>query len=217
MTTPGVGTQVKTPVGDAPVVPVILLGTGMYLAWFGVHYWRSDMRWPTDPVKAVLQGKGLPTPQQTPTAAQASLAAQLQLATAAGGVTPSTGQAQPNALGQAVASGTGAPSSNENLGKMLAAAYGWTGNEWDCLRAGWQEESGWRTDAANVPTDPYNHAYGIPQANPGSKMASAGPDWKTNPATQIKWGLSYIRSTYGSPSRVPHWSPSGPTAGYVGY
>ncbi len=48
-------------------------------------------------------------------------------------------------------------------------------------------------------------------------MAAAGPDWKTNAATQIKWGLSYIRARYGSPSRVPGWSPSGPLPGYVGY
>ena len=42
-------------------------------------------------------------------------------------------------------------------------------------------------------------AYGIPQALPGSRMASAGPDWQTNAATQIRWGLQYIKSTYGSP------------------
>src|SRR6185437_10264376 len=51
---------VSTPVGRAPVIPVVLIGVGGYLAWFAVHYWGSDTRWPTDPVKAVLQGKPIP-------------------------------------------------------------------------------------------------------------------------------------------------------------
>ena len=56
-------------------------------------------------------------------------------------------------------------------------------------------ESGWRVDADN----PNSSAYGIPQALPGSKMASEGADWATNPVTQIRWGLVYIRDRYGSP------------------
>ena len=59
----------------------------------------------------------------------------------------------------------------------------------------WAGESGWRWNAEN----PSSGAYGIPQALPGSKMASAGADWQTNPATQIEWGLGYIRDVYGSP------------------
>ena len=51
---------VKTPAGTAPVIPVLLIALGGYLTWFGVHYWRSDTRWPTDPLKAVLQGKEIP-------------------------------------------------------------------------------------------------------------------------------------------------------------
>jgi hypothetical protein len=112
---------------------------------------------------------------------------------------------------------TGDTSANQRLGQLMAAGYGWQGTDWLCLRSGWQEESGWSTTAAYNKADPYNSAYGIPQANPGTKMASAGADWKTNPATQIKWGLAYIHSTYGSPSQVPHWTPTGPSSGYVGY
>lgn len=52
-----------------PVIPVITLGIGAYLAWFGVHYWDSDTKWPTDPVKAVLTGKPLPVPSGQMTAA----------------------------------------------------------------------------------------------------------------------------------------------------
>ena len=109
--------------------------------------------------------------------------------------------------------------SNINTGKILASAYGWgpQTSDWAYLQSGWQEESGWNQHAANNPADPYNHAYGIPQANPGTKMASAGPNWKDDPTTQIRWGLAYIKATYGSPSRVPGWTASGPAAGYVGY
>jgi hypothetical protein len=63
-----------------------------------------------------------------------------------------------------------------------------------CLQDIWNRESGWRYDAENP-----SGAYGIPQALPGSKMASAGADWQTNPATQIRWGLGYIKSIYGNP------------------
>jgi hypothetical protein len=56
------------------------------------------------------------------------------------------------------------------------------------------KESSWRYDAENP-----DGAYGIPQAYPASKMASAGSDWRTNPATQIKWGLGYITGRYGTP------------------
>ncbi|GHD29481.1 transglycosylase SLT domain-containing protein [Streptomyces longwoodensis] len=58
-----------------------------------------------------------------------------------------------------------------------------------------QHESGWDVDATNASSG----AYGLVQALPGSKMASAGSDWKTNAATQIKWGLDYMNSRYGSP------------------
>ncbi|MEZ0092334.1 transglycosylase SLT domain-containing protein [Streptacidiphilus sp. EB129] len=61
-------------------------------------------------------------------------------------------------------------------------------------------ESGWNTGATNASSG----AYGLGQALPGNKMASAGADWQTNPATQIKWALGYMDSTYGSPNQA--WS-----------
>ncbi|MEU9155651.1 aggregation-promoting factor C-terminal-like domain-containing protein [Streptomyces sp. NPDC054813] len=61
-------------------------------------------------------------------------------------------------------------------------------------------ESGWNPSATNSSSG----AYGLVQALPGSKMASAGSDWKSNPATQIKWGLDYMNSRYGSPTAA--WS-----------
>lgn len=67
--------------------------------------------------------------------------------------------------------------------------------QFGCLEALWQKESGWNPHADNPSSD----AYGIPQALPGSKMASAGADWATNPMTQIRWGVGYIEDRYGSP------------------
>jgi hypothetical protein len=89
-----------------------------------------------------------------------------------------------------------APSSGSTreIGKRMAAKRGWTGDQWTCLNNLWSRESGWRTKASG-----YSGAYGIPQALPGRKMSSAGSDWRTNPATQIKWGLGYISGRYGTP------------------
>ncbi|MDF6021177.1 tachylectin-related carbohydrate-binding protein [Streptomyces sp. JH34] len=80
--------------------------------------------------------------------------------------------------------------------------------QWTCLDSLWTRESGWRWNAQN----PTSAAYGIPQANPGSKMASAGGDWRTNPLTQIHWGLDYIDDRYGTPCSA--WSHSQSTGWY---
>ncbi|MCY7288226.1 MAG: lytic transglycosylase domain-containing protein [Cryobacterium sp.] len=77
---------------------------------------------------------------------------------------------------------------------MMASKYGWGADQFGCLVSLWNKESGWNVNAYNASSG----ATGIPQALPGSKMASAGADWATNPATQISWGLSYIAERYGS-------------------
>nr|WP_202460451.1 transglycosylase SLT domain-containing protein [Streptomyces sp. SID1328] len=67
-------------------------------------------------------------------------------------------------------------------------------------------ESGWNVSAKNSSSG----AYGLVQALPASKMSSAGSDWKTNPATQIKWGLDYMNSRYGSPAQAWNfWQANG--------
>ncbi len=86
------------------------------------------------------------------------------------------------------------PSSAQGIAYKLLPSYGFSTSQYGCLNDLWSRESGWRYNAENA-----SGAYGIPQALPGSKMASAGPDWQTNPTTQIKWGLGYIKSVYGSP------------------
>ena len=81
------------------------------------------------------------------------------------------------------------------IARGLAATHGWGGGQVACLESLWQKESGWNPRSANASTG----AYGIPQALPGSKMATHGADWRTNPATQIRWGLDYIDNRYGTP------------------
>jgi hypothetical protein len=91
--------------------------------------------------------------------------------------------------------------------RMSAKQIAWNIMGWFHWKAKWQfrylnrlwnRESSWNVYATN----PYSGAYGIPQAVPGGKMASCGRDWRTNPKTQIRWGMRYIRSIYGSPKQA---------------
>ena len=78
----------------------------------------------------------------------------------------------------------------------MAWKYKWTTTaQYTCLVKLWHRESGWSQTSHNRRSG----AHGIPQALPGSKMAKAGPNWRTNPATQIKWGLGYVNNRYGTP------------------
>ncbi len=89
-----------------------------------------------------------------------------------------------------------APSGDpRSIARSMLSSYGWGQDQFGCLDSLWMKESGWNASAMN----PSSGAYGIPQSLPGSKMASAGSDWQSNPATQIRWGLGYIDGRYGSP------------------
>ncbi|WP_340540983.1 lytic transglycosylase domain-containing protein [Nocardioides sp. GXZ039] len=82
-----------------------------------------------------------------------------------------------------------------DIARALLAEFGFGADQFSCLDSLYIRESNWNPYADN----PSSSAYGIPQALPGSKMASAGADWATNPVTQIRWGLGYIQDRYGSP------------------
>ena len=93
----------------------------------------------------------------------------------------------------------GAPYPSAGSAKAVALEMvnekGWDYNQFSCLVKLWERESNWRVNALNKSSG----AYGIPQSLPGAKMASAGSDWRTNPETQIKWGIGYISGRYGTP------------------
>ena len=93
------------------------------------------------------------------------------------------------------AAGSVASGSPQQIARAMLASFGWSSSQFSCLDPLWAHESGWSVTAYNAGSG----AYGIPQALPGSRMASAGPNWQTNAATQIRWGLEYIKGTYGSP------------------
>lgn len=100
----------------------------------------------------------------------------------------------------------------QQTARQMLGEFGWGDRQWAPLKSLWQRESGWRWNAANP-----SGAYGIPQSLPGTKMASVAADWRTNPTTQIKWGMKYIKGRYGDPAhalsswqgRSPHWYDDG--------
>ena len=109
---------------------------------------------------------------------------------AAAGGTTSTDPGAPT-----VSAPTPDPGTAQSIAYNMLPSFGWKASTYyGCLNNIYTRESGWRYNAENA-----SGAYGIPQALPGSKMATAGADWATNPATQIKWGLGYIQGRYGNP------------------
>ena len=116
-------------------------------------------------------------------------------ARAAQAAAQAAGQSSASQSAQTAPASAPAPSgSPQQIAAAMLGSFGWSSGQFSCLDSLWQRESGWSVTAANP-----DGAYGIPQALPGAKMASAGPDWQTDAATQIRWGLEYIQSLYGSP------------------
>jgi hypothetical protein len=86
------------------------------------------------------------------------------------------------------------PATAKQIAMTQLAQRGWSSQS-TCLINLWQKESGWNVSALNRSSG----AYGIPQALPATKLATAGGDWRTSPSTQIRWGLDYINARYGGP------------------
>jgi hypothetical protein len=91
--------------------------------------------------------------------------------------------------------GKGVRLTPKQIAREMLPRFGWSRGQFGYLNLLWTRESDWNVFASN----PYSGAYGIPQAVPGAKMASAGPNWQTSARTQIRWGLGYIKQRYGSP------------------
>ncbi len=126
----------------------------------------------------------------------AKKAAAAKVTSAAQPTASATASAQPTASASAQPSQAPVPSgSPQQIAEAMLGSFGWSASQFACLDPLWAHESGWSVTAYNAGSG----AYGIPQALPGSRMASAGPNWQTSAATQIRWGLEYIKGTYGSP------------------
>ena len=96
----------------------------------------------------------------------------------------------------------------KDIARALMGDFGFSQDQFGCLDLLWTRESNWNPLAHN----PSSGAHGIPQSLPGSKMASVGADWYSNPVTQITWGLGYIQDRYGSPCSA--WGHSQATGWY---
>ncbi len=129
-----------------------------------------------------------------------------QLASTAEPAAPASTASSSGSSGPVAPLGPVDPGSARADAENLMPSFGWSpGKFFGCLDNLWSKESGWRWNAANP-----DGAYGIPQALPGSKMASAGADWQTNPVTQVKWGLGYIQGRYGDPCAAwSYWPANG--------
>lgn len=179
---------------SAPVLPLALMGTGVYLMWFGVKYWEDvSVIWPSDPIKSILTNGTLP-------AHNADISASSLLNTNLGALPPSSSKStSPTSSANGmdyVSEGSGSASQEQKYAFSQYGKYGWGSDQQQPLINLWNQESGWNPKAKN----PTSGAYGIPQALPASKMASSGSDWLTNWKTQINWGLNYIKLRYGSPA-----------------
>ena len=115
-----------------------------------------------------------------------------------------SGGSESSPSGSSGGGGGSVPSgSPKEIALQMVLDQGWDANQFhDCLEPLWERESNWNHTAQN----PSSGAYGIPQSLPGDKMASHGDDWRTNPATQISWGISYIKNRYSNPCGA--WSHS---------
>jgi len=121
-------------------------------------------------------------------------------------VTPPVDQVQQVGLGSSLGATTPAAAAAQAIAQQMLSDQGMGDDQFQCLVSLWNHESHWNVASQNTNSG----AYGIPQALPGSKMASAGADWQTNPATQITWGLGYIDKRYGSPCGAwSHFQSSG--------
>ncbi|RFU86164.1 lytic transglycosylase domain-containing protein [Streptomyces triticagri] len=113
--------------------------------------------------------------------------------------------AAPTAAPVAPAAKVAAPQASTGSAKSIAKKLIPDAKQYQAFSKIVEHESGWDPQASNP-----SGAYGLVQALPGSKMSSAGSDWKTNPATQIKWGLDYMNDRYGSPAEAwQFWQSNG--------
>lgn len=124
-----------------------------------------------------------------------SLALTMSLALAIA-VVPVAAPAQASPAAAATAHVT-SPANAKKIAMRLVAERGWSDRQYTCLVKLWNRESGWRVTAGHT-----SGAYGIPQAYPGTKMKSAGKDWRRGATTQIRWGLRYIKGHYSTPCKA---------------
>jgi len=116
---------IKTPIGNAPIIPVLMILIGGYVAWFGVHYFRADQKWPTDPIKSVL------------TTGQPTLVSYAEKNDQDAQLSAYVSQYSGAAAGAGAAAAAGANSIATDAQQYVGTGYVWGGNaskvgDWDC-------------------------------------------------------------------------------------
>lgn len=186
---------------------------GKILSFLGI---KSPPPWAIDAGKHIINGVGIGMAQSEAALKKASAGLAASVLGQFGGSATSFALI-PGGTGNAGSS----PASAQAWARaqLAAGVYGWGSGQMPPLLSLWNQESGWRWNALN----PSSGAYGIPQSLPADKMAAAGADWLTDAATQMRWGLAYIRSTYGSPSGAwahevaNNWYASGTSSARPGW
>ena len=167
-----------------------------------MRVFRADRRYPLSPIRALrtypkfllsmtAAGSAVTAAVITLSAAPAAPAAAQASARPAAAAAPATFRPIATLTSASITQRR----ANYRTAHRMMPRFGWGNRQWTPLWKLWNRESGWNKYAEN----PYSGAYGIPQAVPGSKMASAGNHWRTNATTQIRWGLRYIKARYGRP------------------
>ncbi len=176
-----------------PVRPRWVLGTFAYLASIGLV--AAVLVEPTGLSSAATLAAASEPASQAPIAGQSVSILDVEMDAASRDAFDVVKPKPKPTAATAPGAGVPDPGTAQAIAYDMVMARGWGQSEFDCLVALWNKESHWNVYAHNKSSG----AYGIPQALPGEKMASAGADWATNPATQITWGLGYIAGRYGSP------------------
>lgn len=197
----------------APVIPLAMMMTGLYLIWFGVKYWE-DMKvmWPSDPVKAVLQGKTLPS--RTPDATATELLGAAEKAVQAADTSAANANANTNTPNTGTGSTFVPAGSILGQAKALMIGHNWGLDQLGSLQKLWTQESSWNPKARNNSSG----AFGIAQALGHGTQGSAADDGtneyggfglsdaqakSANSGVaywQMVWGMNYIEQRYGTPA-----------------
>ena len=155
---------------------------------------------PTQPTQPVDSADTPPPTDSAPVVAEQQPTPALLISTKVptnSRVTPSTIAGAINALKLVEKAKT--PKGARSVGKAMAKSkYGWGDRQYTCLNTLWTKESRWNYRSRNKVTG----AHGIPQAYPATKYESIGSDWRTNPITQMSWGLKYIKVRYQTPCKA---------------
>lgn len=188
-------------VGSAPTIPIILMVVGLYVAWFAIHYWRDQsIAYPSDPVKAILQGKPLPSHTTATTAVELTAVDEAQTGGSGGnGGDPAPGPAPSGTI--------------QNMARMALGRFGWTSSQqqtaFDQVES---REAGWNPKARNASSGALGIAQALGHGNANTAgtlgneyggygltdaqavQANSGSAWY-----QLVWMVNYIHSVYGSP------------------